>query len=111
MPQMTIKSVPLKIKTQLFRRRQRVFVGLSSLYHADLEKFKHEFVQVVLKNDKQEKIFSFAAKIARARQILPRGSVNRMYIEIPLAYRPCVRDYMFVKGSVTAIIYPITPPE
>jgi hypothetical protein len=97
-------TTPIKIKTQLFRRRERVFVALSSAYHAKLERFEDKFVDVLLENEKREKICSFAAKISKTRQLLPRGVSNRMYIGIPLPYRQRIHDYMFDKDSVTVTL-------
>jgi hypothetical protein len=57
-------------------------------------------------NDKQhDKIsMSFASKIVKAGVIRTRAESYRMFIEIPLSYRPSVTDYMFMKGSVNVTI-------
>jgi hypothetical protein len=95
----------IRIETRLFKRDDRVFVNLPKSRHPDLEEFRsdNKFVYVLLQgksDDKRErKICSFAARIAKAKL---RQTSYRMHIEIPLAYRAVVKDY--VSNPITAIL-------
>lgn len=102
MQQMTTDP-SIKINTSLFKRGERLFILLPKSRHEELEKFKsgREFIHVLLKNEKQEKVFSFAARIVKAKS---RKSY-RMDIEIPLAYRPHATTLL--GRSVTVLISPI----
>lgn len=93
----------IKINTSLFKRGERVFILLPKSRHEELEKFKsgREFIHVLLKNEKQEKVFSFAAKMVKAKS---RKSY-RMDIEIPLAYRP--HATMLLNHPITVTISPV----
>jgi hypothetical protein len=81
--------------------KKRIFLLLPKSKHAELKKFGNNFVHVVLQNQKQEKLFSFPAKIVTVTS----DGLCRMRIEIPLQYhRSSVTKHMFVDDSIIATI-------
>jgi hypothetical protein len=97
---MTANSV--KIVTRLFRMgKKRIFLSLPKSKHPELDKFTNHFVHVVLRNQKEEKLFSFPTKIVK----IPLENSVRMYIEIPLQYHKSVKKDMLTEtNSIIATI-------